>query len=390
MSVTPRFLLALRSCVGAGVESTALTLHRNLGPSCWLAILENFGELQGEARALERVIWPQGGTRTESQKEDLLFALKAIPRMVSYSNIIRHHLSQFRPDVFFTHSGVDLLAATRWARPSCLWMAGIGSDVYRDLMNKHPRLRPLWLPVLRFLYSGPQHWIASSRGLASSLSQNLGVPESRLDVVANPVDLARLELGKDEPLPAGFPQDYVLGVGRLSRTKGFDRLIEAMARLPQPYNRFPLVILGEGEEREALLGLAQQVGLKRLLMPGFEANPWRYLKRARLVVVPSRLEGFSNVTVEALACGAPLVVTDCPHGPREIVEEGKFGRVAGQQVQALSQAIFEVLSQPELALHLASLGPARAKEFSAPLVAQRYLEVFQRVAGKANPACCQR
>lgn len=387
MSQTPSVLLALRSCVGAGVESTALTLHRNLGPSCWLAILENFGELQGEAQALDRVLWPKGGTRTASQKEDLLFALKAIPRMVSYASLLRGHLTQRKPDIFFTHSGVDLLAAARLARPPGVWMAGIGSDVYRDLMNKHPRLRPLWLPILRFLYSGPQHWIASSRGLAQTLSQHLGVPESRLDVVANPVDLARLEMGKDEPLPAGFPQDFVLGVGRLSRTKGFDRLIQAMARLPQ---QLPLVILGEGEERQNLQRLAQEAGLSRLLMPGFEANPWRYLKRARLVVVPSRLEGFSNVTVEALACGAPLVVTDCPHGPREIVAEGKYGRVVGQQVEALSQAIFEILSQPQVAQQLAELGPARAQEFSAPVVAQKYLEVFQRVAGKASPACCQR
>lgn len=382
MNPSARWLFFLRSCVGAGVESTALTLHARLGSESYLAILEAFGDLEPLARTLPRVLWPAGQNRTASQKEDLRFALRALPRMFHYARQIRRSWEAVQPRAVFTHSGVDLLVAARLAglKGRTLWVAGVGSDVYRDLNSKHPRWRWLWRPIVRHFYSGPDHWVASSQGLARTLQDQWGIPASKLHVIPNPVDLERVEKGRDEPLPEGFPEDFLLGVGRLSQTKGFDRWLSAMSQLPEPWRSLPLVILGEGEEREALQSQAQKLGLA-LSMPGFEENPWRFMGRARVVVVPSRLEGFSNVTVEALACAAPVLVCDCPHGPREISDQGTYAELVEPTPEALARGLARLLELPERLTQLRQQGPKRAEAYSAPHIAGLYQKLLTQLIG---------
>ena len=88
------------------------------------------------------------------------------------------------------------------------------------------------------------------------------------------------------------------------------------------------MILGEGPERGNLLRLAEELGVaERIDLPGFQVNPFAYMSKARLMVHSSKYEGFPNVLVQAMACGTPVVSTDCDHGPREILEDGKWGRL---------------------------------------------------------------
>ncbi len=116
-------------------------------------------------------------------------------------------------------------------------------------------------------------------------------------------------------------------MGRLTRQKDFVTLIWAFARLRES-RPARLVILGEGEERGALLALADALGIASDIdLPGFVNNPYAYLSRASLFVLSSRWEGLPGVLIEALACGTRVISTDCPSGPREILAEGTYGEL---------------------------------------------------------------
>lgn len=171
--------------------------------------------------------------------------------------------------------------------------------------------------MVRAAYPRASHVIAVSEGVAGDLVANFGVTRERVSVIANPVDHARIaELAGMERsfVPAGR---YIVAAGRLVPNKNFALLLRAYARADLPAR---LVILGEGPERAALQRLAAALGIAgRVDMPGFVDNPFALLARADLYAMPSNAEGFPNGLVEAMACGLPVVATNCASGPSEIL-----------------------------------------------------------------------
>jgi glycosyltransferase involved in cell wall biosynthesis len=133
------------------------------------------------------------------------------------------------------------------------------------------------------------------------------------------------------------------------------------------------MILGEGEERQPLEALARELRLDAdVALPGFVSNPYAYMKRAAVFAASSRWEGFGNVLVEAMACGAPVVSTDCPSGPREILEGGRHGLlVPVGDAQALARAIEASLGRPPL-----PGARARADDFGIGAAVDRYAAVL--------------
>jgi glycosyltransferase involved in cell wall biosynthesis len=115
---------------------------------------------------------------------------------------------------------------------------------------------------------------------------------------------------------------------------------------------------------------------------GFQQNPFKYMAAADLFVLSSRFEGFGNVIVEAMACGVPVVATDCPFGPGEIIKDGRNGMlVAPDSTSALAEGILRVLMDKELKKRLAISGATRALDFDAKVIARAYEELFLHVAG---------
>lgn len=140
-----------------------------------------------------------------------------------------------------------------------------------------------------------------------------------------------------------------------------------------------LWILGEGPQRPALERRMRELDLAPdVCLAGFRPDPAAWMAQADLFVLSSRWEGFANVVVEAMAGGTPVVATDCPHGPGEIVEDGVSGLlVPPEDATALAAAI----ERRALAERLASAGRRRAKVFSSPAAAQSYGELFERLGG---------
>ena len=222
--------------------------------------------------------------------------------------------------------------------------------------------------------------IAVSDGVADDLVQCAGIPRERITTIYNPIVTARLVTQSrallDHPwLQQGAPP-VILGVGRLHEQKDFPTLLRAFARV-RAKQETRLLILGEGKSgglRAELLALAAQLGIANdVALPGFVANPFAYLARAAVFVLSSAWEGLPSVLIEALACGCPVVSTDCPSGPAEILENGKYGPlVPVGDVVALAEAICAVLATPP---HHDWLR-ARGALFAVDRIADRYLEML--------------
>lgn len=225
--------------------------------------------------------------------------------------------------------------------------------------------------------------IAVSRGVADELIGLTGVGADRVQVIYNPV--VTDEFNKLAAAPSQHPwfQDtgpgVVLGVGRLTAQKDFATLIRAFATLRRQ-RPCRLMILGEGPQRASLRELCARLGVDaEVAMPGFVENPLPYMRDARLLVMSSTWEGFGNVLVEAMFCGTPVVSTDCPQGPREVLDEGRFGRlVPVADADAMARAMLETWDDPADRAAL----QRRAALFSADGACDRY----QAILGLGSPS----
>ena len=206
--------------------------------------------------------------------------------------------------------------------------------------------------MMRWAYPRADGIVAVSKGVADDLASAIGVPRAGIEVVYNPVATDDLgALSQQEPDHAWLAPDgppVVLGVGRLTAQKDFSTLIHAFARV-RAGREARLMILGDGNRRQELEALIKRLGLVNCVsLPGFVTNPYAYARRAALFVLSSRWEGFGNVLVEAMACGTPVVSTDCPSGPAEILEDGVWGRlVPVGDAEALAKAMEATLEEPE-------------------------------------------
>ena len=229
-----------------------------------------------------------------------------------------------------------------------------------------------------FAYRRADRVVALSKGTAQEVAAMAPSVKARTRVIHNAgfdeTGLHRMEEGVED-----LPQDgpLVVACGRLAEVKGFSNLLSAFAQVRQ-HTAAHLWILGEGKQRAALEAQIRRFGLAgcvRLL--GFRGNPFKYMKAADLFVLSSLYEGFGNVLVEAMACGTPVVSTDCPHGPGEIIEPGQSGLlVPSEDTEALAEAIVRVLKDAGLRRRLKKGARERAQDFHAEAVTKAYEDLL--------------
>lgn len=220
--------------------------------------------------------------------------------------------------------------------------------------------------------------IAVSTGVAEDLSQTTKLHLSVIKVIYNPVVTPELQQKKHQAVEhPWFKENQVpvlLAVGRLSEQKDFTNLIKAFAII-RKQRECRLLILGEGEQRKQLETLIDRLGLQKdVQMPGFVENPYAFMSKADVFVLSSAWEGLVTVMIEALACGTPVVSTDCPSGSSEILEAGKYGRlVPVGDSQALATAVLATLGETVDSQQLM----VRAKDFTQDASVKQYLEVLE-------------
>jgi glycosyltransferase involved in cell wall biosynthesis len=229
--------------------------------------------------------------------------------------------------------------------------------------------------ILRRAYGYADRIVTLTDGARRDLTQNFSVPERSIAVmltnaVVPPATVSRLAQWDGE---TGRDSDLIVCIGRLSPEKDQATLIRAVSLLPaaQPWR---LAIVGDGVERPALQGLARNLGVAdRVVFTGEVGDPFGIMMRARLAVCASLYEGLGNAVIEALACGTPVVSTDCPYGPAEILQGGRYGTLtpvgdAPAMAAAIGDALHAVPDRAALR--------ARGLNYSAARAAERFLEII--------------
>ena len=230
--------------------------------------------------------------------------------------------------------------------------------------------------LLPFAYGRADEIIAISSGVKRDLVESFSVPPEKISIVHNPIDLESVNQQASQTADHPWVQSenddlkIILGMGRLTPQKDFTTLIRAFTRVQNRRENTRLIILGNGELRSELDSLTHELGVAELVeFPGYVNNPFPYLANADLFVLSSAWEGFGNVLVEALACGCPVVSTDCPSGPREILADGEFGQLVPiGDVGAMANAIEVTLDEEVNETKLRS----RAEDFDVEEIVVQY------------------
>lgn len=337
---TPRLAILVAFTGDGGVENMIANLARGLaarGIALDILLLKARGghvaRLPGEARILRL------NART---------SLLALPAVIRY-------LRRERPVTLLAakdRAGRLALIARRLSGVPTRIVLRLGMHLSGSLAGKS-RLRrwSRWVFVRR-LYPSADAIIAVARGLADDMIRNGGLPPERLHVVPNPSVPDDLEARIAQPvshpwLTADRSEPVIIAAGRLRPQKDFVTLLHAFARFAAT-GMGRLIILGEGECRAELESRACELGIEgRVALAGFIDDPLPWLARADLFVLSSAFEGSPNVLVEAMACGTPVVATDCPSGPRDILDNGRHGPlVPVGDAEALARAMAERLAAP--------------------------------------------
>jgi N-acetylgalactosamine-N,N'-diacetylbacillosaminyl-diphospho-undecaprenol 4-alpha-N-acetylgalactosaminyltransferase len=255
--------------------------------------------------------------------------------------------------------------------------------------------------LVRLLYAKAEQIICPSQGMINELIA-MAVPSEKLVLIANPVELSQIQKLSEEAInetPFRFNPDkkYVIALGRLEPVKRPTDILKAFVEIAQDNDKVDLIYLGIGSLSKALMELSVEHGIpERIHMLGLVHNPYNFLRLAHVIVSASEFEGFSNVIVESLAVGTPVVATDCVSGPREILAPKTINKQPMQGLQkvaygvltpvadisSLANAIELLLNDPELSNHYSIRGKTRSKDFDADLIAEKYFNTIEQLLRK--------
>ncbi len=232
-------------------------------------------------------------------------------------------------------------------------------------------------------YRFANHIIAVSQGAAKSLEKFAFLKTGKASFIYNPIITADLYKNASRHVShrwfkAKHPP-VIIAVGRFHPQKNFPLLLEAFAEVRLRYSKARLLILGDGAERPKLEALVKKLGLSGSVeMPGFVANPYAYMRRAKLFVLSSDYEGLPTVLVEALACGCPVVATNCPSGPDEILQGGKYGQLVtpGNKEELCAAICYVLENYAKEKKKVQQFHSHRIKDFTQEIAIKKYMELI--------------
>ena len=360
-----RIALIVASMSGGGVERAALNLA---------------AEFRDKGYRVDLVLVRAEGPLLDQLPEGVNLVKLEVSRAARGILPLRGYLRSARPDLVIGFAfAVNLMVSlSAWGRlrPPRLVLS-VHSTITREFAEQPPLWRAVLFAATRLLYRRADHIVCVSQGAASDLYRAIGLDRRRIQVIHNPVIVDQTNHGpKDEVVESGSQslvnqsRPLVLAAGRLTEAKNFSLFLSAFALVRQEID-CRAMILGIGPQKESLKRLADQLGISDYLtFAGFQADPWPFYRCASVFVLSSSWEGLPTVLIEAMSAGTPVVATDCPHGPREILCDGRWGMlVAVDDVQALAAAIIQTLRSGGIDARL------RSRDFTATLIAEEYLTI---------------
>lgn len=312
-----RLAIFLHGLYGGGVERVMLNLARGISERNYpvdLILVRATGPYSNQIPDAIRVI--------DLKAHRALFSIPALVR----------YLNHERPMALLStidYTNVIALLASRFVRKRPRILVAEHDTFSHRISQISWKYRILLSTFHRLFYPWADTIIAVSNGAANDLTQTTGISRDRIRVISNPVITPDLyKMVKESPQHPWFESNnipIILAVGRLTKQKDFPTLLYAFSEV-RKHRLARLIILGEGEDRQFLEELILQLGISEDVdLPGFVPNPYAYMSHANLFVLSSRWEGLPTVLIEALFCGLPVVSTDCPSGPLEILKNGQYG-----------------------------------------------------------------
>ncbi len=233
------------------------------------------------------------------------------------------------------------------------------------------------------LYPKAARIIAVSNGIKEIIVLDYKLDVRRIAVIPNPVDMASVaKRSKKEPSMA-LPGDYLLHVGRLNvKTKAHDILLNAFKKLHSFHPDLKLILVGDGPDKEQIKALVNNLDLAdSVILAGWQENIFAFMARSKALVLCSRHEGWPNVLVEAMACGCPVIATDCQTGPREILGDNEYGLlVPVDDPEALAHSVEKLLTDKSCRTHFQAQSRLRAQDFDLEQIGSKYVRLLQSIA----------
>lgn len=383
-----RVLLLLSSLNGGGAERTAVMIANRLDKTIFdvrIGLLRGAGEWMAHVDPDQLLIAPDGERyfNYEANNNRLYRLDKLLPGATRAPKAFRQMIDDFQPDVVMSFlKGTNLIAWKAMLgmgaeRPA--WIVRDGNNALAVIQDelKNPLLQKAMQTLVSRIYRTADAILANSTDMAEGFIQDLGVERTRTRIVHNPIDIEGIAL-RARTAPDALPtRPFIMTAGRLARQKGQDDLISAYAQSASR-STHDLVILGTGRDEAKLRAHASRLGVAgRVHFPGFDSNPYGWMVRADLFVLPSRWEGFPTVGAEAQALGVPTLMTDFAFGARDIVEHGVSGWIVPpDDPVALKDALDMMIANPALRAQFAAAGKRRARNWELQAMLDRYGQLF--------------
>tara|TARA_B100000886_G_C20404714_1_gene484202 strand:+ start:436 stop:1539 length:1104 start_codon:yes stop_codon:yes gene_type:complete len=289
------------------------------------------------------------------------------------------YLKKNNPDVLLSslsHLNIISIIAGLFNKNKTKVLVVEHNDLRNDFKRKFNLKKKLVSLLILITYRKAYKVIAVSNGVLEYILSIVDLDISKIKVIHNPIfEQSIIKMSKDRADHKWLinkNKPVILGVGRLTEQKNFELLIKAFVEVRKKIDT-RLIIIGDGHLKNNLMSLIDSLELQNYVsLPGFVKNPYAFMANSSLFVLSSNYEGFGNVIVEAMACGTPIVSTDCFSGPSEILQNGYWGTlVPVKNLSALANAIIDTLNKKEYPNVI-----KRAKDFSIDLKVDEYLKTM--------------
>ncbi|MHA1341452.1 MAG: glycosyltransferase [Promethearchaeota archaeon] len=365
-----RLLFVIPSLACGGAERVIVNLINHLDKNEYellLAIFENKMDLQLNLNFPVRIVCLNKKSRWDFLK--LIFKL-------------RNAILNYRPNVvisFLFYTNIISVLSSLFLRRKCTIL--ISERLYHRKYLEKTRLQYLKKWLMKFTYKKADRIVAVSKSIKTALEEDFKIHPDKIRTIYNPVPLKEIRCKSQKEVDHPFFREKdirIISAGRLVRQKRFDRLLKVFYLVKKELTTIKLIILGEGILKRELETMALQLRINNSVsFVGLDSNPYAWFSKADIFVLSSDFEGFPNVLIEAMACGTPVISTDCPSGPREIIKNGVNGiLVPLKNDEIFVKEILDLLSDKGKMQRLSKEAMKRVQEFKIDSIIKQYTKLF--------------
>ncbi|MHA1845999.1 MAG: glycosyltransferase [Promethearchaeota archaeon] len=371
MNKKKKLLFVISSLRGGGAERVVVNLINHLERNKYepyLVIFENKLDLKRNLKFPIKIVCLE----KKSKWDFLKIILK-----------LRKVIKNYKPDSvisFLQYTNIVTVLSTLYQRRNYTLIISERSYPRKYLANN--LFGFIERVLMNFTYKQSDLIIAVSKGIKIVLEEDFRIASKKIKVIYNPIPLEEVILKSKKRVEHLFLKNndfqLIISAGRLVKLKRFDRLLKAFAIIKRYKKSARLIILGDGILKRELENLALRLNINKFVsFVGYKDNPYAWMSKAHIFALSSDYEGFPNVLIEAMACGVPVISTDCPSGPKEIITNEKNGiLVPVGDERKLADGILDLLGDEKKRRRLSIEARKRVQDFEAKKIVRQYAELF--------------